>query len=482
MRKRFLKCIPFLLIAALLFSYTFYRAYSFSLTHDEGSSYLNHMQRGMIECMFDPGCWDAANNHLLNSKGMAICSTLFGDWEWSLRLPNLLGHLLYIVSSFVIVYTLSPRYLIRLFGFILLNCQPLLLEFFGLARGYALGVSFELASLCCLVLLFKQKDIKWLIAGLMSGLLAVYSNFTFIPFFVAFLSSIGFILLTRKKSFMPAHIKYGWVSMMFFATLMVVTTYIPVTTLSKNAEFQYGIGSLFDAFQSLQHENLFRLEWLGGNSLFIFTTGFLILVFTSIVIAIRQEWLFLSKDISHFAAALILVLMISFLVLSHYILDAQYPDGRKMIGFIPILCVLIYQLFIWAADRWRIAVSMTSILLSILFVDHLRYAANFDHTRTWYFDGQTKKFLLNLKADMEKRNTQSSIGIHWVFSPASKYYIKTRQISFSKAERLNEIKADTTFDYYYVDQNDTSKLSQHYHIFEQNGPFFLMEKNTLESQ
>jgi uncharacterized membrane protein len=440
------------------------------------------MQRGMIECMFDPGCWDAANNHLLNSKGMAISTHLFGDWEWALRLPNLLGHLLYLTSSFVIAYTLSSRYWVRLFGFILFNCQPVLLEFFGLARGYALGASFELASLCCLVLFFTLKNYRWLIAGLLSGLLAVYSNFTFIPFFVALISAVSVVLLMRKKSFIPKQMKFAWLSLLFFSILMVVTTYIPVTTLSKNAEFQYGIGSLFDAFQSLQHENLFRLEWLGNHSVFYFTAGFLILSLLSIVVALRNEWLLQKTNKIHFSVALILILMILFLASSHYLLGAQYPDGRKMIVFIPVLCMLIYQLFIVAAGRWSLVVSVISILLSILFVDHLRYAANFEHTRTWYYDGQTKKFLLDLKADMEKRKAHPSIGIHWVFSPASKYYIQTRQIQFLKVERLDEIKMDTTFDYYYVDHNDTSKLSRQYHIFEQNGPFFMMERNTISSQ
>ena len=42
---------------------------------------------------------EMANNHLLNAALMQLCSTLFGNSELSLRLPNVRAHAVYLVCS-----------------------------------------------------------------------------------------------------------------------------------------------------------------------------------------------------------------------------------------------------------------------------------------------------------------------------------------------------------------------------------------------
>jgi len=46
-----------------------------------------------------PKWGNTANNHLLNTALMQLCSTLFGNSELSLRLPNVLAHAVYLACS-----------------------------------------------------------------------------------------------------------------------------------------------------------------------------------------------------------------------------------------------------------------------------------------------------------------------------------------------------------------------------------------------
>ena len=477
--KRKLEFLPFLILSVLLFSYTCYRAYAFSLTCDEGSTFLNHMDRGFFDCMFNPDCWAAANNHLLNTKGMAFFSGIFGPWEWALRLPNLLLHLCYIGASLVIVYRLSERFVLRLFGFVLFNFQPLILEFFALARGYALGTGFMLLSICFMVLSVKKQNRGWIVAGLFSGLLAVYSNFIFIVFLAAYGGALIGMAVLRRKS-LPDKLRWGWVYAILALVVMAATVYVPVTTLSTNAEFQYGVGTLFTAFTSLMQENLFRREWIGVHTVPVFTGFFLMLSVASAILGIVSEFRNPGKNLVHTMTSVIFILMVAFMVANHWILGAQYPEGRKMILFVPILSVLIYQLFIHFPEKRSLAINVTAMLFVVLFLDHIRYALNFESTRTWYYDVCTKKFMLDLKEETSGMQEEPTIGIHWIFSPASKYYIQTREIPFRDVGRMDQITGKILFDYYYVDQNDTSKLMNHYHILEDCGPYMILERNCLE--
>jgi len=69
-----------------------------SITYDEAYSYLEFARRDFwVPPEFN---YMAANNHLLNTWLMKISVSLFGLSEFSLRLPNLLFHLVYLFFSY----------------------------------------------------------------------------------------------------------------------------------------------------------------------------------------------------------------------------------------------------------------------------------------------------------------------------------------------------------------------------------------------
>lgn len=82
-----------------------------------------------------------ASNHVLYSILAKTCITLFGLTEFTLRIPSLLGGLLYLV----VVFHLSRRLLgegwLRLLAVALLCLNPHLTDFMSAARGYGLALA-----------------------------------------------------------------------------------------------------------------------------------------------------------------------------------------------------------------------------------------------------------------------------------------------------------------------------------------------------
>ena len=124
----------------------------------------------------------------------------------------------------------------RLGGFILLNTNPFVLDFFSLARGYGLAGGLMMASLYCLMRYMQSPKNTglWLALCYISAGLAAMANFTWLNYM---LSMTGVVLLWAVY----AQIKLGkrsflWKSLLtifvaggpFFAYLFKITIRLKV--------------------------------------------------------------------------------------------------------------------------------------------------------------------------------------------------------------------------------------------------------------
>ncbi|HRT54153.1 MAG TPA: hypothetical protein P5291_08715, partial [Flavobacteriales bacterium] len=132
------------LTGLLLLAYTTARAITVSFSWDESWTWVHHVSKNMF--YQDAFGKMGGNHHLLNVWLMWLCNKLFGDGTLSLRLPNLLAHVLYLYGSGRIALKARSGVL-AVAVFLLLNLHPYLLDFFSLARGYGLGCGFMMLSL-----------------------------------------------------------------------------------------------------------------------------------------------------------------------------------------------------------------------------------------------------------------------------------------------------------------------------------------------
>ena len=121
-----------------IFSYSVARSFTLSITHDEGLTYLHHVTASYWEIITYGNPWPS-NNHLLNSLLAKVGGAVFGLSEASMRWPALLGHGLFLVSTYRIcrLFLHGKK---RAIGFLFIALNPYVLDFFSCSRGYGLGL------------------------------------------------------------------------------------------------------------------------------------------------------------------------------------------------------------------------------------------------------------------------------------------------------------------------------------------------------
>ena len=112
-----------LFMAGVLFCYTVARAYLIPFVHDESYSFLNAVNSPLSDVLSLR--FKDANNHPLNSWGMFVFSKLLGSSELSLRLPNLLAHLIYLFASLMIVRRF-PSTIVAISSFLVISAFVIL--------------------------------------------------------------------------------------------------------------------------------------------------------------------------------------------------------------------------------------------------------------------------------------------------------------------------------------------------------------------
>ena len=133
-------CTTALLIVCslVLLALSVRQAASVPLNHDESLSFAAFT--------WDRSVLRSANHHPLNTLLMQGFWRVFGSSEVSLRLPNILAHGMYLAFTLALV-SRFPNAGVKITGFILLNLNPLALNYFAVARGYGLALAFQSASL-----------------------------------------------------------------------------------------------------------------------------------------------------------------------------------------------------------------------------------------------------------------------------------------------------------------------------------------------
>ncbi|MBK7441247.1 MAG: hypothetical protein IPI65_06875 [Bacteroidetes bacterium] len=97
---------------------------------------------------------------------------------FTVRLTNLLAFVLYFFVSVELLKKIRNEFWFVLCGIFILVCNPYLLDFFALARGYGLSIGLMVLSIYKFYQYLTQKNIHHLTYTYISAALAVLANFT----------------------------------------------------------------------------------------------------------------------------------------------------------------------------------------------------------------------------------------------------------------------------------------------------------------
>ena len=460
--------VTVIIIALFLFTYTSYRAYNMSFTHDESYTYTRYIHGSVMEIISYNVGPVLPNNHILNTLGMKFFESLFGSSELVLRLTNLLGYLLYMIFCILILKKLKNPFLL-VTGFIILNFNPFLLDFFALARGYGLSISMMIISIYYFLKWLESNTSKHLSLTFIFGILSVLSNFTLLNYYIAIWAVYIICLLTESIKNKIQLKKIPWylfkknIIPLAATIILGIILYEPIRKIVKGDQLFGGeesfwentIGSLLSSSNYFQDYGAHFYSY----SYSIISIILVIALIVSITEFIKNKF-YITKTP---ALIILLILFISAFstIIQNYLFKNEFLTHRTALFYIPLFCLTtIFALhFLMKIKIVKFIPYLFIIILITALSYHLWHTMSVSFTLDWKYDAQTNEMIVDLEKEVnqsQKENQTVKLGINWLFEPTVNFYKKTQNLNWLNEVNRDGIEGD--FDYYYILEKDYEKI------------------------
>lgn len=421
------------LYIGLVLIYVLIRAFSVSVVHDEATTFFISLKNYSSIFNFSSLGDFAVNNHILNTLLIKFFQIIFGQFNFILRLPAILGFGLYLWYSVKISKLLFTKNWVVI-SVIALTLNPFVLDFFSLARGYSLGLGLLMGSLYFFFLSFGKKAVPNTLFNLIiCGLLASLANFTFItPFLIIIYLRIALYFYEYLNNKKAGNIK----SLMTLAVIPAITTPVLLYTLLgpqllylKKAGLLYAGGNsgfFVDTVLSLIKASLYNPNITSPISyipLIIMLLFFVIGAGLIIYLYIKKSKVENSTT-SYMFAILILLYIAS--IIQYWIFKTPFVTERTAIYYIPVvmlLLVLIFQtMYFVVKDNRKIYLQAIGLALLLGLTINFLSNINLSYTYAWKYDSDTNKILTDIELIHQATpQTQLYIWNNWKLMPSINY-------------------------------------------------------------
>jgi hypothetical protein len=420
-----------------------------------------HVRDTVVHSLFWLG-----NNHLLNTLLIKAATSLFGLSEWTIRLPALLGHVLYLSGA----YAVTRRFLRRLFlpGFSLLVLNPFLLELFSAARGYALGLGFLMWSVYFLLARVSSDGgperenarARNLAAGLAG--LAVLSQLVFLFPYVAVLTGLALCEWTGPRGRGPG--RFGKHCLWRLRYPLAVTLGLLAIYLGP-VLFMYSIGGFFhggdrgfwaDTVTSLITAVLYLRSYPAGAA---GVMGMLVasLAVAGLIVLSKEAWrgrLSAGKTRVLLTLGGLLFFTAALMTVSHYVFGIKFLIGRMAVFLIPLF--LLYVLaFLDVVSRpsgkaWPRAAGLLLFGLAALNAVHMARCANISYYAICPYTANARaavERVAELHAAAPKPE-KMTLGIAYDLGPSAHFYKLQKGLDWLNIVDIENLRRPA--DYYYL--------------------------------
>jgi 4-amino-4-deoxy-L-arabinose transferase-like glycosyltransferase len=460
-----------ILLLAVVLSVNVYRASTQSITSDEA----------FAQSLFLTGSWTHlfdsfdACHHVLHTILCKLSVSLFGLSEFTLRIPSLLGGLLYLVTVFRLSRRVFGEGRLFLLSAALLTLNPLMLDYMSAARGYGLALGLFLWAMYQMLLYAGEDADRRLIFKTGLGLgLAVAANLTLlVPGTALAVIFLAVLVSDRRTS----------EAIDSFVVPGIVTSFVIVVlplTKAHRDSFYVGQPSLGDTLRTLLAPSLFHLPvdrrvldflppygfWF---SLFTYVLVPLVLLATSLAcIVLVRQWMLRRAFLRLDAEARFLLLCggallgsIGLLIGLHLTLQVLYPHERTGLYLIPlfVLTALALPLVLRRRRAAFLAAGLPVWLVGLACL--VQFLAQFQatHYSEWYYEGSTKKIVGLIR---ERHAGQPAgrvrVGVTWELEPGMNFYRRMYKLDWMEPPTRNG--ADGDFDYYVLTARDTPLIKK----------------------
>jgi hypothetical protein len=444
-----------LIIVLITFTGVAIKASFVSFTWDEAASYLHFVQYKIW--LPNQTHFIDANNHILNTFFMILEDQYFAKSIFSLRIHSLFSFLLYAAAAFSLSKGLLQNKNVLLFMCILI-LHPYLLDFFSLARGYAMSLAFEMLAIALLFIYIHNSSKFFPLLIMLCSCLATLSNFTLLNFQLAIFAVtnlFAFHLFYKKqwsKQKLIAALLPGWILSGIFFKLIL--TYL--FKLKENGNLYFGGNDGFwqNTVNSLVHALNYNAVWpqlIKGIFILIFISTFMLTPVWLILKYKNKKEVLWQKILAVF---MLLVIIILSTILQHLVFQTPYLMERTSLLFLPLILTLVASLL--AASKAKI----TLRLVAIFFTIHLILNINFNSVFEWKFNAfnhMAYEFISKLPSPEER--SQINFCAAFEYSPVIKFYttyFQNKSIAPIKTE-INYF--DPQCDYFMYNNNEKNKLN-----------------------
>ncbi len=368
-----------IVLLAGLFAVNVYRAATQALTIDEAFTYQLYLAKNLRAILTE---YDA-NNHVLYTLLAKLSVGLFGKSELAIRLPSVLGGLVYFYAVFRVCWFFFAGRWLFLVGVGALTLNPFLLDFLSAGRGYGLGIALWMLGLWFVLEGRLER------AGVAFGL-AVAANLTLVFPCAAVILVYGRTWEVVDRLILPA----------IAASFIVLV--IPLSNM-KPGSFYAGSETLWRGVQTVVTMSLrHHMTALPDLQVLMLNVLFPVMLACVVVLSWKPH-----PQVTWLGGALLLTILL--LVTAHHGARLLYPELRTGLYLCPLF-TLVYLLALrdrsvwWGLPLW--------LLLGIYLLQW-----NTSHYAEWKFDAGTKRISEILRARHARR-----VGASWELEPTLNYY------------------------------------------------------------
>lgn len=373
------KIIPFILLAVLSILVALH-AFRMEITHDEAYSFLL-MKTDYIKAMLG-----TANTHWLNSLFMKIFNLVFGNSPGWMRLQSVLAFPFFAWGIIRLsTFLKSPLLGLGFICSILLN--PYLLDFFSLARGYGMALTFQVWTVIFLVNALAQDHFiykKWFLVFCFSTL-SIASNFTYL---YSVLGIVGlymyhFLPFSLKRYSLDDKKAKRILIWFFLVIAFTIIELLFIRFYGKDLDYGGDSGLIYSLFGSV---------WKGSN--YFSASSWLIkpLEYISFVLLLLGMAFFILRFFKGgrlntgliISAPILSILLLN--CLFHLILKTPFLLGRTAIQWLPLGLLVIFLFLSDLANRlaikryWYI---ILTIPLCLAVMIHFIFQFNLNYSFDW---------------------------------------------------------------------------------------------------
>jgi hypothetical protein len=449
------------------------RAIELSFTHDEALTFLHAIRPGLVR-LLSFGFPDA-NNHLLNSllgwiAYRSLGASGLGASEWALRLPNVLAFPLLVAAAYrLLSRRVRPALVVP--GLLLLVCNPFMLDFFALCRGYGLALALGVLALAAALsslddpserpLALRRRDA--LKAGGFAAA-ATLANLAWLNFALA-LALVLFAAQWMRARREPGTGSFArsWLLPQLPTAVLSAAILAPVISrLRARQAFYLGGDSGFwqDTVGSLIESSLYAQPY--AETLLApvaFAVGALAIIAAGITLAGARHASPGSSREGALVLTGILLACIASSELQHLLFGTKFLIDRTALFVLPVFALLVSfacdALHAPAALR-RVGAGTTAVLAATALA-HTLLALNTTKTLEWAYDADVKRMLRDLDRIVHESGAPARVqrlGAEWLHQPAIDFYRERDGLDWLAPMTRRGIVRRREYDYYFYRLDD----------------------------